>query len=196
MPNRPVPSPSSRLVLAAATGVALALSACGGPEEAAPLEDSDAEVDGGAVGPDVRVSEDVDLQQVQLEYPLDGVYEVGEDARLFLAITNTGSDPATLVDISGPNFEGVQVETLNGSGLPLRVDADDNLYIGAEGPPDVTLLDLQRSLRSSQSIPVTFTFAEAGEVTVDVMVSAEGETPVAPYDFPDDDLDQDPTDGS
>jgi copper(I)-binding protein len=183
-------------VLAAATGVALALSACGGPEEAAPLEDSDAEVDGGAVGPDVRVSEDVDLQQVQLEYPLDGVYEVGEDARLFLAITNTGSDPATLVDISGPNFEGVQVETLNGSGLPLRVDADDNLYIGAEGPPDVTLLDLQRSLRSSQSIPVTFTFAEAGEVTVDVMVSAEGETPVAPYDFPDDDLDQDPTDGS
>src|SRR3712207_8793727 len=49
------------------------------------------------------------------------------------------------------------------------------LYVGAEGPPDVTLPDLGRELRSSQSIPVTFTFGEAGEVTVDVPVSAEGQ---------------------
>jgi copper(I)-binding protein len=57
----------------------------------------------------------------------------------------------------------------------------------------VTLLDLDRSLRSSQSIPVTFTFADAGEVTIDVPVSAEGQNPLPPYDFPNDDPDQDPT---
>lgn len=180
-------------VVATAAGVLLALTGCGGAEEEAPLSDAPAEVPGGAVGPDVRLNDDVGLQQVQLEYPLDGVYEAGEDARLFMAVTNTGGEPVTLTDISGPDFGGVRVETAEGQGLPLTVDAEDNLYVGAEGPPDVTLLDLGRELRSSQSIPVTFTFAEAGEVTIDVPVSAEGQTPTPPFDFPDNDPDQDPT---
>jgi copper(I)-binding protein len=65
--------------------------------------------------------------------------------------------------------------------------------VGAEGPPSITLLDLGRELRSAQSVPVTFTFAEAGAVTIDVPVSAEGQDPTPPFDFPDDDPDQDPT---
>ena len=148
---------------------------------------------GGAVGPDVVVTEDLKLLQVQLEYPRDGVYEEGEDARLVFGIANTGTEPAALADISGSDFAGVQAERSDGQGLPLQVDANDNLYVGAEGPPNVTLLDLEQSLHSSQSIAVTFTFAEAGEVTVDVMVSAEGQTPTPPFDFPDEGSDQDPT---
>lgn len=187
-------SPARRRLAAAVAGTALVLTGCGGGEEPDPvLSDDPAEAEGGAAGPDVRLNDDVGLQQVQLEYPLDGVYEVGEDARLFMAVTNTGGDPVTLTDISGPDFGGVRVETAEGPGLPLTVDAQDNLYVGAEGPPDVTLLDLGRELRSSQSIPVTFTFAEAGEVTLDVVVSAEGQDPTPPFDFPDDDPDQDPT---
>jgi copper(I)-binding protein len=185
--------PSARsLLVATATGALLALTGCGGAEEA-PLSDAHAEVEGRAVGPDVRLNDDVGLQQVQLEYPLDGVYEAGEDARLFMAVTNTGGDPVTLTDISEPDFGDVRVETAQGLGLPLTVDAEDDLYVGAEGSPNVTLLDLGRELRSSQSIPVTFTFAEAGEVTIDVPVSAEGQTPTLPFDFPNDDPDQDPT---
>ena len=189
--------PSARTRLAAtAAGVLLALTACGGTEEPEPqpqLSDDPAEVEGGAVGPDARLNDDVGLQQVQLEWPLDGVYEPGEDARLFMAVTNSGGEPVTLTDISGPDFGGVRIETAEGQGLPLTVDANDNLYVGAEGPPDVTLLDLGRELRSSQSIPVTFTFGDVGEVTVDVPVSAEGQSPAPPFDFPDDDPDQDPT---
>jgi copper(I)-binding protein len=196
MPVRPrlTPSPRTHLVAAAACAL-IALTGCSANEleEDAPAEDPGTEVDGGAVGPDTRVSDDVSLLQVQLEYPLDGVYEVGEDARLFMAVTNTGGDPVTLTDISGPDFGGVEVVTAEGRGLPLTVDAEDNLYVGAEGPPEVTLLDLGRELRSSQSIPVTFTFAEAGEVTIDVPVSAEGQNPTNPFDFEHDDLDQDPT---
>ena len=185
--------PPTRRRLAAVAGAVLVLTGCGNAEPDETLSDDPAEVEGGAVGPDVRLNDDVGLQQVQLEYPLDGVYEEGEDARLFFGITNTGTDPASLVDISGPDFGVVRVETGDGAGLPLQVDANDNLYVGAEGPPNVTLLDLDRSLRSSQSTPVTFTFADAGEVTVDVVVSAEGQTPVPPFDFPNDDPDQDPT---
>jgi copper(I)-binding protein len=118
--------------------------------------------------------------------------EPGEEARLFMALSNTGGEPVMLTDISGPDFGGVRVETTEGQGLPRTVDAQDNLYVGAEGPPNVTLLDLGRELRSSQSIPVTFTFDDAGEVTVDVPVSAEGQTPTPPFDFLDDDPDQEP----
>lgn len=178
---------------AVAALAAVALTACGGPEEEAPLEDTGAEVDGGAVGPDATVSDDTGLYQVQLEYPLDGLYEVGEDARLFFAIANTGGEPARLVEISGPDFAGVDVETVQGTGLPLEVGSDDNLYIGAEGPPSVTLTGLERRLRSSQSIPVTFTFADAGQVTIDVVVSASDQNPVPPFDFPVDEPDPDPT---
>jgi copper(I)-binding protein len=151
------------------------------------------EVQGGAVGPDSPVSADVKVLQVQLEYPLDGVYEKGEDARLFFAIANTGGEQASLVDITGPDFSAARVDKAEGTGLPLEVEPNDNLYVGAEGPPGVVLLDLDRSLRSSESIPVTFSFAEAGEVTVDVVVSAEGQTPAPTFDFPNDDVDQDPT---
>jgi copper(I)-binding protein len=172
-----------RRLTAALVGAVLLLGACGEDEDN-PLQDEEVEVQGGAVGPDVRVNEDLELLQVQLEYPPDGVHEAGEDARLFMAISNTGGEPVTLTDISGPDFSGVEVEQTDGAGLPLEVGPDQNLYLGAEGPPDVTLLDLQRSLRSAQSIPVTFTFAEAEAVTVDVMVSAEEDPVAPPFDFP------------
>ncbi|TFV57705.1 copper chaperone PCu(A)C [Geodermatophilus sp. DF01-2] len=196
MTDRPTTlSPARRRLAAAFAGAALVLAGCsaGNLEEDAPAEEPGTDPDGGAVGPDTRVTDDLSLLQVQLEYPLDGLYEVGDDARLFMAIANTGGEPVTLTDISGPDFGGVRVETEEGQGLPLTVDSQDNLYVGAEGPPEVTLLDLGQELRSSQSIPVTFTFAEAGEVTIEVPVSAEGQTPTQPFDFPNDDPDQDPT---
>jgi copper(I)-binding protein len=152
----------------------------------APLDVPGEEVRGGAVGPDVEVSEDVKLLQVQLEYPLDGVYEVGEDARLFLAIANTGSVPDTLVDVSGPDFAGAQISGAgDGGDVDVVVQPDDNAYIGAEDEPVIILVDLQEELRSSESIPVTFSFERAGEVTVEAMVAAEGQDPVPTYDFPD-----------
>jgi copper(I)-binding protein len=57
------------------------------------------------------------------------------------------------------------------------VPENDNVYVGAGGPPSVLLEDLSRSLRSSQSIPVTFVFEEAGQVTVEAMVAAAGQEP-------------------
>ena len=49
----------------------------------------------------------------------------------------------------------------------------------------MVLEDLGTKLRSSQSIPVTFLFEEAGKVTVDAVVAAEGQTPAPPFDFAD-----------
>jgi len=169
-------APSPRRIAVLACAAALALTGCGEPW---PSQTPEAEVTGGAIGPDEAVSADVKVLAVQLEYPLDGVYEVGEDARLFVAISNTGSEPDVLVDVDGPDFAGVRsTRAGDGDALALEVPANDNVYVGAEGELGLTLVGLGRSLRSSQSIPVTFTFERAGAVTVDTMVAAQGQDPL------------------
>jgi len=185
----PAPPRSRRRLAAFALASVFALTACGQDD---PASDEGAEVPGGAVGPDVMVTEDLSILQVQLEYPLDGVYEEGEDARLFLGIANTGNADDDLLDVRGPDFADAQLIVDGGPGA-IRVRQDDNVYVGAEGAPTITLVDLERSLRSSQSIPVTLVFEDAGEVTVDVPVAAEGQDPEPPFDFPD--PAQDPTVG-
>ncbi|MBN1091140.1 copper chaperone PCu(A)C [Blastococcus sp. TML/M2B] len=169
--------PAHTRAAAALLAVGLPLTAC---SEATPLDVPGEEVRGGAVGPDADVTDDLGLRQVQLAWPADGVYTPGEDAELYLAVTNTGNRPAELVEVRGPDFDDAE---LPGDGT-LTVDQQDTVYVGAEGAPSIVLEDLDRSLRSSQSIPVTFVFEDAGTVTVDVMVAAEGQE-VRPFDFAD-----------
>jgi copper(I)-binding protein len=89
-----------------------------------------------------------------------------------------------LLDVRGPDFADAEI-TVDGEPGAIRVRQDDNVHVGAEGAPSITLVDLGRSLRSSQSIPVTLVFEDAGEVIVDAPVAAEGSDPRSPYDFPD-----------
>lgn len=173
--RRRLPAPALATALAAALA-ALSLAGCG--DELPDVDES------GAVGPDEPVSESITVLQVQLEYPLDGVYEVGEEASLFAGIANDGGTEDDLLDVRGPDFTDA-VLTVDGQPAPVPVPPNDNVYVGAEGAPSITLVGLQEQLRSSESIPVTFVFEEAGEVTVDAVVAAEGQTPAAPFDFPD-----------
>ena len=168
-----------RTVRAVPAALVLALCACTAQD---PVEVPGPEVSGGAIGPDEAVTRDLSVLQVQIEYPLDGVYEEGEDARLFLGIANSGVRADTLVGVEGPFADAVDG---NGGEFAVPVPADDNVYVGADGAPSVTLTGLERPLRSSQSIPVTLTFARAGAVTVDAVVAAEGQDPEPPYDFAD-----------
>jgi copper(I)-binding protein len=168
-----------RTALAIPAALVLAVCACTADD---PVEVPGPEVSGGAVGPDEAVTADLSVLQVQIEYPLDGLYDEGEDARLFLGIANSGSRDDVLVAVTGPFADA---EDGNGGTFSIAVPADDNVYVGAEGAPSITLVDLERSLRSSQSIPVTLEFERAGAVSVDAMVAAEGQTPEPPYDFPD-----------
>lgn len=167
-----------------AVAAVLLTAGCGG-------ETDDGVDDSGAVGPDEVVSEDIKVLQVQLAYPLDGVYDVGEDAPLYLGIANTGNTEDDLVDVLGPDFTDAALMVEGEAGV-IRVPEDDNVYVGAEGAPAIVLEGLETSLRSSESIPVTFVFEEAGEVTVDAMVAAAGQEPTDPFDF--EDPAEDPTD--
>lgn len=168
-----LPHRRSRLATALLV-TALPLTACG---EAAPEDTPQDEIVGGNAEPDEAVSEDVTVADVELAHPSDDVYEVGEDAELYAAITNTGTEAVTLTAVEGPDFTGAVSSGAGGGDLGITVDENDNVYIGAEGQPTVTLLDLQESLRTSQSIPVTFVFDNGEEVTIEALVASQGSGP-------------------
>ncbi|MGY1602504.1 hypothetical protein [Geodermatophilus sp. SYSU D00815] len=149
------------------------------------------EVAGGNAGVDERVDDAVKVLDVELEFPLDGSYRPGDDARLHLAISNTGEDADELVEVTGPDFADV-VDGTPADGLGIDVPANDTVHVGAEDEPSLVLVDLDRELHSSESVEVTFLFADAGSVTVAAVVAARGQTPAPTYDFPD--PDEDPSD--
>ena len=66
----------------------------------------------------------------------------------------------------------------NSSGFSTEVDveipANDTVFLGGDGPT-ILLENLTESLTSSQSIDVTLTFEQAGEVTVRALVANPGE---------------------
>jgi hypothetical protein len=173
----PRPNQSTVRILAATAGVLVGLTACGADDPK-----PGPEVAGGNAGIDETVGADLKVLDVEIEYPVDGEYQVGDDASLYLAISNTGSFADTLVDVTGPDFADVRGDDEQ---VSIPVPGNDTVFVGAENEPTLTLEDLDRSLRSSESLPVTIVFEQAGAVTVDAVVAPEGQHPRSDVDFPD-----------
>jgi copper(I)-binding protein len=136
---------------------------------------------------------DLALRAVQLPYPTGGVYPAGSDARLLAAVVNPADTEDTLVAIEGDQFASVDVvdpdaaqasATSSGS-LDLTVPADGILYLGNGTGPSVTLVGLTEDISVGQTVDVTFTFEQAGQVTVPVPVAvASRDLPRGePFDF-------------
>lgn len=118
---------------------------------------------------------DLSLRAVRLAYPRGGSYDSGDDAELLMSISNQGPGADTLVDISGDGFGGYEVDdsTAAGSGTGGRGATELDIPAGALVHVDgeevtVTLTDLDESLTTGQILEVTFTFENAGEVTIPV----------------------------
>jgi copper(I)-binding protein len=168
----------NRALRAAALGVLLlspvALSACSAGQVA-----QTAEQHRDKTGAQMNVGA-LDLRALQLPYPTGGVYPSGGDARLIAAIANTSAADDTLTSITGDAFKSVEVVNPatsaaagkpTGSSLNITVPAGQTLFIGNGTGPAVTLVGLSDDLGVGQYVDVTFTFQQAGEVTVPVPVA-------------------------
>lgn len=145
--------------------MSLGLVGCGDVREDPPV--------GGAAAPDETVTEDLEINSLELEFPEDGLYEEGDDVTLYAALTNTGRSSYRLIDVQGPDFEDARLVALDGTEGAIEVPSDDNVYLEPDGPASVVLLGLDTSLRSAQSVEVTFVFEDAGEVTMEAPVAAD-----------------------
>jgi hypothetical protein len=71
------------------------------------------------------------------------------------------------------------------SEISLEIPADTALYLGRDGDATVTLQDLAEPLTGGQSLTMTLTFENAGEITVDALVAVPEEEVERgePFDF-------------
>jgi copper(I)-binding protein len=119
----------------------------------------------------------INLRAVEFAYPRGGIYENGDDVELRMAIANESQEDDALVEISGEGFGEVEIDddsaTSSGSGGAdeIEVPADSVVYVDGENLT-VTLTDVDESMTTGQSLELTFTFENAGEVTLPVIVSA------------------------
>lgn len=125
-------------------------------------------------GPGVEASVgDLELRNIRLDNPPGGIYEIGSAALLGVAMVNDGDEDDTLVGVSGPDFTGAVVdENPAGSNPGITVPAGETVFTDGPDGPVLVLVGIDETLRSSESLEVTLTFEEAGEVTVDAPVSA------------------------
>lgn len=177
----------NRALRATLVGVALfssvALTACSAGQVA-----QTATQDRDKVGAAAQV-EEITLRQVRLAYPRGGSYDAGDDAELTMAIVNTGEEDDTLLSIEGEGFGGVEISgsspEVNTAGSPAGTAAvagegeivlppDVTVFVGT-GDLTITLTDLDEPLTVAQQVPLTFTFANAGEVSVTATVATPDE---------------------
>jgi copper(I)-binding protein len=182
----------NRALRAAATGVLLlspvALSACSAGQVAQTATQEQNLGNSADVGA-------LNLRALELPYPTGGTYSTGDDARLLGAVVNTADADDTLVSVASKGFTSVEVvdpsaptpaAPATGSGsLNLTVPAGGTLFLGNGTGPSLTLVGLTQDLTVGQYIDVTFTFQQAGEVSVPVPVAvAARDLPRGePFDF-------------
>jgi copper(I)-binding protein len=145
---------------------------------------------------------DISLRQAELLPPRGGSYAAGDDADLQVAIINGGTEADTLVRVAGDGFGSAEIQgpttgtgtsaSTSASASPstesrssvIEIPAGTSVFVGGSDY-NVTLKNLRESLTTGQYLEVTFTFRNAGEVTVPVTVAnpGAGETRGKAFDF-------------
>ena len=101
--------------------------------------------------------------------PVGSTVPSGSSASLFVSLYNSGDSSDTLVSATAPG--SAASISLPGGTVPLPAGS---VPVNLTGPqPDVVLENLTNPLRGGSSIPVTFSFQHAGQVTLQVPVEAQ-----------------------
>jgi copper(I)-binding protein len=161
------------MALVSGLAIALALAGCGMGEEArTPPQIRLTPGAGGQVGP-------VAVRDAKIAFggqvPDGVVYRPGDDVPLQLTVVNDGTEPDTLVAVRSPiATAGTVVGDATMPGGHGLVAGYDHPVAAATLPQqnevDVTLVDVTAPIRSGLTYPVTFVFARAGELAMDLPV--------------------------
>jgi copper(I)-binding protein len=149
----------------------------------------------------------ISLRQAELLHPRGGSYERGDDADLQVAIINGGTEPDTLVRVGGDGFGSAEIQgPATGTGTSsaasssaatttaptstasrssvIEIPTGASIFVGGSDY-SITLKNLAEPLTTGQYLEVTFTFKNAGDVTLPVTVatSSNSETRGEAFDF-------------
>ena len=154
----------SRLLLPGVAAAALALSGCAAGQ-IAQTADQVAAIDGANAD-----AGEIGIRNVLLAEPTEtNGYAAGTDARVLLIVSNIGLNADTLTAVSSSVAESATIEGTAGGGT-AEVPAQTLVDMSTEEGAQISLDGLTRDVFFGESIPVTFTFAQAGSMTVNVPV--------------------------
>ncbi|CCH88480.1 conserved exported protein of unknown function [Modestobacter italicus] len=125
-------------------------------------------------GPGVEASVgDMELRNIRLDNPPEGIYPIGSAALLGVAMVNEGTEDEQLIGVTGPDFTGVVVDENPASSDPaITIPAGETVFTDGPDGPVLVLAEIDETLRTAEYLSITFTFDRAGEVTVKAPVSA------------------------
>jgi hypothetical protein len=122
------------------------------------------------------------LLAVRIETPSDAVHVEGGNVGLFLTIANSGETADTLVAASTVDARQIVYSDGTGDPRPTRVEVPPGGVTSMQYPggPHLELVGLERDVGGGRFMPVTFRFADAGPVTIDVFVQGFAHPTVSP----------------
>lgn len=166
-------APARAALLAVAT---LLAAGCGDPQQV---------IQAGTTGTNAQVG-DILLRNVYIDEPADPAYESGADPRAILTLVNQGRRPDTLTRVTTPVASTVEIRWDRGCDgvaevlprLPLPAKTDHTSPPNAPGPTRsgyfLRLVDLTETVYAGSSVPLTFTFTDAGTTTIQAKVDLPG----------------------
>lgn len=163
--------PAGRLRIGLAVAAALLASACAAGQQAQTADEKPT-LDG--TNADVGA---IALRAIAIEAPTQVSYKPGDDAPISIVLVNNGSKPDTLTSVRSSEASGWSASGSDASQNSVPVAPASRVSFGVPESKDVLqLTGLKRNLYPGESLNITFTFAKAGAVTVDVPVALT-ETP-------------------
>lgn len=141
----------------------------------------------GTAGVNGRVGEVV-LRNAVVEPPPDGPWRPGDDAVVRLTLLTEADRPDALLGVRTDNAARVELmadRDCDGSSERvdrIRLPADGTAPEpgGADTAYYLRIVDFTREVPAGTTVPLTFTFAEAGQTTLDVPVASGGDGDVPP----------------
>ena len=134
---------------------------------------------------------DITIRAAKLASPGEDGYARGDDAELLMAIVNSGTEPDTLVDVTGEGFGDVEFDDGSPAGASgssssrgIEISPDEPVFLDGEDTT-VTLTGLDDSLTTGQHLDLTLVFENAGEIEIPVTVATPEEAVERgePFDF-------------
>jgi periplasmic copper chaperone A len=139
-------------------------------------------------GTQVKIG-DISLNAVTIQPPTATFYPAGSSAPMRLVLVNSGGSADTLTGITSPSFTGWSVSSAGkpasgtsispssgASSVPagtqrIEVPANARVPFGTpEATATLSLTKLRKPAYPGSAVPITFTFAKAGAVTLQVPV--------------------------
>ncbi|RIJ70151.1 hypothetical protein D1871_20130 [Nakamurella silvestris] len=105
------------------------------------------------------------IRDARLATTSDLSYPVGSDIPVLFWLSNDKLEVETLTGLSSTSAASIELSA------PLQVQGKSLVEVGLKTPVTATLKGLTEELHYGQTIPVTFTFANAGAVTIKLPIT-------------------------